>query len=314
MIAANLAFFAKIRRHEQRMSLFQDLSSKVIYLDEVLTMSARLAVSSGQEAWVKRYRDHEILLDQALHELLTEFPEIELSEETNEANQQLVVLGNQSIGLLKKGQREEAEMILSGEDYERFKAQYRISKARALEEMKSRFSKKRDSLIETCLELNALIFPLFSVTVTTWFMIVIKRRRNAEILKTDNAKPEKLLKEKGKQLMQISTLASIGEMSAGVAHEINNPSSVIYYCLELMEKSQGDSAKVTAQIEKLKRATRRLSRIAKGIERFAHVQKKKEMELVQLTQVVSETFEFLHPKVEKSRVQLRAQIPGDLQR
>jgi hypothetical protein len=41
----------------------QQLSDEIIYLDEVLTMSARMAASTGNLEWENRYRTFEPKLD-----------------------------------------------------------------------------------------------------------------------------------------------------------------------------------------------------------------------------------------------------------
>ncbi len=62
-VAVLLAFvwsaYDSYRRFEltaQQSVKIQELRGRIIYLDEVLTMSARMAVASGDAAWESRYR------------------------------------------------------------------------------------------------------------------------------------------------------------------------------------------------------------------------------------------------------------------
>ncbi|WP_299977376.1 PAS domain-containing sensor histidine kinase [Desulfobacula sp.] len=64
------------------------------------------------------------------------------------------------------------------------------------------------------LHLSALIILIVTVFVTNHMVQVIKKRDSE-------------LEEMNTQLMQAGKLASIGELSAGVAHEINNPLAII---------------------------------------------------------------------------------------
>ncbi|MBU1727682.1 MAG: hypothetical protein KJ880_08640, partial [Candidatus Omnitrophica bacterium] len=45
---------------------FAELSAKILHLDEVLTMSARMAAATGDLQWEKRYRKFELQLDAAI--------------------------------------------------------------------------------------------------------------------------------------------------------------------------------------------------------------------------------------------------------
>lgn len=312
VIAANQEFFSRIRQLEKKVYRFQDLSSQILHLDEVLTMSAKLAVSSQQSEWIERYKNHEPQLDQAILDLINEFPEIDLTQETHAANDELVKLEKLSFQLIQVGKKKEAEAVLNGETYLQYKLEYRLSLEKSLVQMKQNFLRQRESLMKTCLVLNSSIFILFCCSVLAWFAVVVRHRRRTSILTSDKARLEEAVELKEKQLIHKSKLASLGELSAGIAHEINNPLSIIFYALDLTEKTIDDPVKMRTYLEKLKRAARRISSIAKGIERFAYVGQNQDMEVIPLSSVVVETLDFLLPKVSQSRVELRTSIPQDL--
>lgn len=50
------------------------LQQRILYLDEVLTMSARMAANTGDPRWEANYKDHEPQLDAALRDALAVFP------------------------------------------------------------------------------------------------------------------------------------------------------------------------------------------------------------------------------------------------
>src|SRR6185369_12827507 len=54
----------------------RELTGQIRYLDEVLTMSARMAAATGDLKWEKRYHDHEPQLDQVIKDLIVLSPAI----------------------------------------------------------------------------------------------------------------------------------------------------------------------------------------------------------------------------------------------
>jgi hypothetical protein len=53
---------------------FHELQGVIVHLDEVLTMSARMAVTTGDLAWERRYRQFEPVLDDAIKNVINLAP------------------------------------------------------------------------------------------------------------------------------------------------------------------------------------------------------------------------------------------------
>lgn len=66
-----------------------------------------------------------------------------------------------------------------------------------------------------------------------------------------------------------SKLASLGEMSAGIAHEINNPLAIISGSVDILSKISHDPEKFTERVESIQRATRRITKIVNGLRKFS---------------------------------------------
>ncbi|MEH2320683.1 hypothetical protein [Nostoc sp.] len=82
--------FNRITKNEFQL---QKLSDKIIYFDEVLTMSARMNAVTGKLTWEQRYRQFEPQLDVIIKELIKLAPktyENEDAKKIDAANQQLV--------------------------------------------------------------------------------------------------------------------------------------------------------------------------------------------------------------------------------
>ncbi|MEP6707094.1 MAG: hypothetical protein ABJC05_06220, partial [Pyrinomonadaceae bacterium] len=78
----------------------EELQGTIIHLDEVLTMSARMAAATGDPRWEARYRKFEPQLDEAIKEILKRFPSQTLSE-IDAANKQLVEMENHAFTLVR---------------------------------------------------------------------------------------------------------------------------------------------------------------------------------------------------------------------
>jgi methyl-accepting chemotaxis protein PixJ len=104
----------------------QEMSGQVIYLDEVLTMSARMAASTGNSKWEERYNQFVPQLDEAIKDVLKDVPTSMQTdpEKTDLANKKLVDLETQAFALNHQGKSKAALSLLLGAEYEQQKAIY----------------------------------------------------------------------------------------------------------------------------------------------------------------------------------------------
>jgi methyl-accepting chemotaxis protein PixJ len=104
----------------------QDLSGKIIHLDEVLTMSARMAASTGSTKWEDRYNQYVPQLDESIKEVLKDIPVAEQANpaQTDAANKKLVDMETKAFELNRKGKSPEALALLLGPEYEKQKTVY----------------------------------------------------------------------------------------------------------------------------------------------------------------------------------------------
>ena len=104
-----------------------ELRGTIAYLDEYLTMSARVAALSGDERWIRRYEEAEPRLDAAIDEavaLATPDVAAELSRTTDDANRRLVELERESFADVRKGDLDAAWALLDGGQYAKLKGIY----------------------------------------------------------------------------------------------------------------------------------------------------------------------------------------------
>ncbi|HAK60569.1 MAG TPA: histidine kinase, partial [Nitrospiraceae bacterium] len=114
------------------------------------------------------------------------------------------------------------------------------------------------------------------------------------------------------QMKRADRLASIGEMAAGIAHEIKNPLAGVAGVIQVLKKDlpQGDQMRavldeVLSQIERMDKAVRNLLSFARPPE--------PKMSLVDLNELIGKLFDFLAPQFAKYSIvterKLEAGIP-----
>lgn len=117
----------------------QKRTGQIAHYDEVLTMSARMAASTGNQQWQERYDQFVPLLDQAIEETLESVtPEIRAeASKTDEANARLIEMETQSFELVQQGKAPQALQVLLGNEYSNLKAQYAEGNKRVLAQIDS---------------------------------------------------------------------------------------------------------------------------------------------------------------------------------
>ncbi len=105
--------------HGRHLRLKQ-LHGTIVHLDEVLTMSARMAAATGDPRWETRYRTFEPVLSSALREVSSLAPPGLAADvrRTDAANAALVQLEDQAFGLVHQGQLEAAMATVSSREYD----------------------------------------------------------------------------------------------------------------------------------------------------------------------------------------------------
>ncbi len=159
-------------RYEEMSKKHLSISGKVgqiMLLDEVLSMSARMAAATGDVSYEKRYDRFDPLLTKEIDELRAVLPQTEIerfAKETDDANIALVRIERQAFALIHQGLKQEAMALLTNDDYTILKNAY-------AEGMKKTV-KAADGLIESDnLESHHLSIKLLAASVASAFCLLM---------------------------------------------------------------------------------------------------------------------------------------------
>ena len=115
------------RLNTEKMSRVDQLRGVIVHLDEVLTMSARMAAQTGDSRWEKRYKQFEPKLNAAIQETMKigkDFSGKEVLTTMAEANFNLVEMEQRAFTLISEGRHQEAMAVLMSPEYETQKSRY----------------------------------------------------------------------------------------------------------------------------------------------------------------------------------------------
>jgi len=78
---------------------------------------------------------------------------------------------------------------------------------------------------------------------------------------------EKKIERENRKALHSAKLSTLGEMSAGIAHEINNPLAIIHGSASILKKKAGDES--NKFVENILNASERIKKISEGLRRFS---------------------------------------------
>lgn len=186
-------FLQVLREESSRNYELSNLRGVIIHLDEVLTMSARMAAATGNLKWEERYRKHEPTLDDAIKTAIRLVPGEFMQQAvamTDNANLKLVAMENASFEQVRQGNKDEAQRILFSQAYENQKEIYAsgIEKV-ALYLEQTANAGLRELRNKIRIYVNTAILVI-TVLLVLWIAVFVFIKRNEKAMLVKNAELE----------------------------------------------------------------------------------------------------------------------------
>lgn len=144
--------------------------------------------------------------------------------------------------------------------------------------------------------------------VNNQLSLELAERRLAEEALRESEKKKSLLQE---EAVRSAHLASLGELAAGVAHEINNPVSGIISCAEILVNMSVDESRERDIGMRITREGNRIAYIVKSLLSFAR-EKSEEKVPVHIREILADTLALTEAQMRKEGISLKVDIPDDV--
>jgi len=158
----------------RRNSRIEELHGQIIHLDEVLTMSARMAAATGDLRWEKRYRRFEPTLDSAIKEAMKLVPEAgggHDAAKTDQANVGLVAMENRAFDLVREDRADQAAVVLFSDEYEEQKKIYARGMYAFADHLSASAQVSRERMHRTAMTHITGILVVIPLMITGWLVV-----------------------------------------------------------------------------------------------------------------------------------------------
>lgn len=126
---------------------------------------------------------------------------------------------------------------------------------------------------------------------------------------------QKLIEEQRQAMVESARLSSLGEMAAGVAHEINNPLAIIQGSADLViaaiERGGIEEEKLKRAMERISTTVNRIAKIIVGLKSFARDGRKDPLVACSLKTIVGEALELCQTRFRNNGVELLLELPEE---
>jgi len=135
--------------------------------------------------------------------------------------------------------------------------------------------------------------------------------RSSVVDNTERKQAEEALRKTKDLLLQSEKLAAIGQLAAGVTHEILNPVNIISLELQLLQKMETLSPKVNKELTVCMEQVKRIVTIAENLNRFSRIHSRKRL-MTDINAVIDRVVTLYMPQLKMDGVQIDIRYQSDL--
>ncbi len=175
---------------------------------------------------------------------------------------------------------------------------------------------RKNEQVEYEKKISSFIFVLSLVCIAVFlFSLIVIYRKYQNNLNKVNILSTKLEQEQVKSI-NTSKLASIGEMAAGLAHEINNPLAVIVARSDLimmkLDENQFDVEQLKGSMKKISQMADRISKIIDSVRKLSRGNTSSELTPLDLKEVVVDVLSLVQEKGKNLDIEISSVLSDTL--
>jgi methyl-accepting chemotaxis protein PixJ len=158
----------------ERQFKIENKSGEIKYLGEVLTMSARIAATTGDLGWEKRYNEFAPKLDAAIQYVIKNSTDTisAQAQSTNQDKIKLVKMETDAFALMRKGEREAAQALLFSQQYNQQKAIYAKSNNLLLTQTNRLIQRQFDGYQRQLMISIGLAIGFLPILLGSWILVL----------------------------------------------------------------------------------------------------------------------------------------------
>lgn len=137
-----------------------------------------------------------------------------------------------------------------------------------------------------------------------------------KIKTNDLIEANKTILDQQATLVQTAKFSALGEMAGGIAHEINNPLTIIMSVTQVTQNKLNGGTLTTEDmklsLQKIEKTLHRINKTVKGLKNFSR-NGDNEMELAQLNKIISDTVELCENRAKMIGAKLTVECPDGIE-
>jgi two-component system C4-dicarboxylate transport sensor histidine kinase DctB len=142
---------------------------------------------------------------------------------------------------------------------------------------------------------------------------VMERTAELQMEVDEREKTEVMLRQTQEELIQAAKLAVLGQMSASISHELNNPLAAMRSFAENGKRflQKGKPERTVENLTRISALTDRMANISQQLKSFARKTPSDELVVAQVLPIIISSLELMKPQFKANQIQLSANIENE---